>query len=256
VVSRFVAAADGTAAGEVRLLEVPQPFPNHKGGQLAFGPDGFLYVGLGDGGSGNDPMGNGQNLGALLGKVLRLDVSGGASAPYRVPADNPFAGREGARGEIWAYGLRNPWRFSFDPATGQLWLGDVGQNEREEVNIVTRGGNYGWGVMEGTGCLGQRACDREGKILPVKEYETGQNCSITGGFVYRGSAIPALRGAYVYADYCSGRIWALRYDGSSLTADAELIDAPLMISSFARDNAGELYVLAHGDNGGIFKIVR
>jgi glucose/arabinose dehydrogenase len=253
ILSRFIPNADGSGSSEVRLLEIPQPFPNHKGGQIVFGPDGYLYVGLGDGGSGRDPMGNGQNVGVILGKILRLDVSGGGNQPYQIPADNPFAGRPGARGEIWAYGLRNPWRFSFDPQ-GRLWVGDVGQNEREEIDVVTRGGNYGWGIMEGMDCLDQRPCNKEGLVLPIFEYNTGANCSITGGFVYRGSSIPALQGAYVYADYCSGRIWALRYDGANVTEQAELLDAPFPISSFAQDRAGELYVLAHGDAGGIFKL--
>ena len=256
VLSRFVADPSGSGGAETVLLEIPQPFANHNGGQIAFGPDGYLYVGLGDGGSARDPMSNGQNLGVLLGKILRIDVaSASANLPYAIPADNPFLGRAGARGEIWAYGVRNPWRFSFDPQTGDLWVGDVGQNEREEVNLVTKGGNYGWAIMEGTGCLGQPPCDQEGLMVPIKEYETGQNCSITGGFVYRGTAIPVLRGAYVYSDYCSGRIWALRYNGSTVTADGELFDANIQISSFARDNDGELYVLAHGDAGGIFKLV-
>jgi glucose/arabinose dehydrogenase len=200
-------------------------------------------------------MGNGQNLGALLGKILRLDVSGpSANLPYRIPSDNPFVSRAGARGEIWTYGMRNPWRFSFDEQ-GRLWVGDVGQNEREEVDIVEKGGTYGWGTMEGTDCLDQRPCNKEGLLLPILEYETGANCSITGGFVYHGRVIASLQGAYVYGDYCSGRVWALRYDGGQVTEQAELLDSDIMISSFALDPAGEIYVLQHAGAGGIFKLV-
>jgi glucose/arabinose dehydrogenase len=261
VVSRFTAAPGANAAAilatENVLLEIPQPFSNHKGGQIAFGPDGYLYVGLGDGGSARDPMGNGQNLGALLAKILRIDVSGGGA--YRIPLDNPFVGRAGARGEVWAYGVRNPWRFSFDSATGRLWLADVGQDRREEVNVVEKGGNYGWNVLEGSECLGGgTACARDDKILPILEYETGANCSITGGFVYHGSQIASLQGAYVYGDYCSGRVWGLRYDGSRVRQQAQLTDSSFRISSFAVDNSGEIYVIAHGESAsqsGIFKLV-
>jgi glucose/arabinose dehydrogenase len=202
-------------------------------------------------------MGNGQNLGVLLGKILRIDVAGGGN--YRIPSDNPFAGRAGARGEIWAYGIRNPWRFSFETPTGRLWLGDVGQNEREEINVVEKGGNYGWNVMEGTGCLGGgNGCSRNGLSLPILEYETGANCSVTGGFVYRGNEIAALRGAYVYGDYCSGLVWALRYDGSRVTEQSQIASAGFRISSFTQDRNGELYVIAHGESAaqaGIYKLV-
>ena len=258
VLSRFQANAAGTSAdprSESLILEVAQPFSNHNGGQIAFGPDRFLYVGLGDGGSGRDPMGNGQNLGALLGKLLRLDVSGaGNGRAYRVPPDNPFVGRSGARDEIYAYGLRNPWRFSWDAETGRLWLADVGQNNWEEVDVIEKGGNYGWSIMEATHCLPGTSCTPTG-ILPVVEYPTGQSCSVTGGFVYHGGAIAALRGAYVYGDYCSGRIWGLRYDGEKVTEEAELIDSSIQISSFAVDRGGGLYALAHSNQGGgIFKL--
>jgi glucose/arabinose dehydrogenase len=264
VVSRFTAPAPRTAAdpaSEQAILTVDQPFPNHNGGQTSFGPDGFLYIGMGDGGAGNDPFGNGQNLGVLLGKLLRIDVGGTSPGlAYRIPPDNPFAGRQGARGEIWAYGLRNPWRFSFDRETGQLWLGDVGQNFREEIDIIEKGGNYGWSVMEGMQCRGGGSnCDRAGLIPPVIDYPTtgfGGDCSVTGGFVYRGSAIPALRGAYVYGDYCSGKIWALRWDGSRVMEQGLLIDSDIMISSFAQDAQGEIYALAHSaQGGGIYKLV-
>jgi glucose/arabinose dehydrogenase len=237
------------------LLEVDQPFANHNGGQLAFGPDGFLYVGLGDGGSGNDPFGNAQNLGVLLGKVLRLGVSrSSAGLAYAIPPDNPFAGQDGARGEIWAYGLRNPWRFSFDKATGALWVGDVGQNAREEVDFVTKGANLGWPLMEGATCRPSARCDD--LVPPVIDYPTsGGNCAVTGGFVYRGTALPQLAGAYVYGDYCSGRVWALRYDGTRVTEQRQVADLGSSLSTFAQGNDGELYALAYGGDGGLYKLV-
>ena len=260
IIARYTAPGPRTQAdpaSEQILLDVGQPFPNHKGGQTSFGPDGFLYIGFGDGGSGNDPQGNGQNRNVLLGKILRIDVSGGGSGlPYRIPADNPFVGQGGVRQEIWAYGFRNPWRFSFDRQTGELWAGDVGQNTREEIDLVTKGGNYGWVIMEGNGCVGSGSCDRTGLTLPVHEYRTASpNCSVTGGFVYRGSTVAALRGAYVFGDFCSGIIWGLRYDGGSVNEVAELVRSGLQISSFAQDNQGEIYALAYGSSGGIYRIV-
>jgi glucose/arabinose dehydrogenase len=262
VIARFQANADRTRAdpaSEQRLLEINQPYPNHKGGQLLFGPDGYLYIGMGDGGSANDPGNRAQNLGELLGKILRIDVSGAsATAPYKIPPDNPFANQAGARAEIFAYGLRNPWRFAFDPATNALWVGDVGQNNWEEIDIVTKGGNYGWPQMEGTHCNAARGsnCQREGTVAPVLDYPTASpNCSVTGGFVYRAGRIPSLEGAYVYGDYCSGKIWALRYDGKKVTEQTEIADLPVNISSFATDRAGNLYALAHSDSGGgIYRI--
>jgi glucose/arabinose dehydrogenase len=260
VVSRFRSNQQhsaGDPASEEVLLEIGQPFVNHNGGQIAFGPDGFLYIGMGDGGSARDPMGNGQNPGVLLGKLLRIDVAGTSPGrAYRVPDDNPFVGQAGVRDEIWATGLRNPWRFSFDADNGALWLADVGQNVREEVNVVTRGGNYGWATMEGAGCLGGgNNCDKDGLIPPVIDYATGQNCSVTGGFVYRGREMQQLRGAYVYGDYCSGRVWGLRYDGSQVTEHVEFLDADFRISSFAVDAQGEIYVLQHDNAGAIFKLI-
>jgi len=258
VISRFQSSSGGIGDpdSEEVILEVPQPFSNHNGGQIVFGPDGYLYVGLGDGGSARDPQGNGQNLGTLLGSILRLDVSGG-SAGYSVPPDNPFVGQGSARGEIWAYGLRNPWRFSFDSDTGDLWVGDVGQNTREEIDLVVKGGNYGWSIMEGAGCLGGGSnCDKDGLLAPVIDYDNGRGgCSVTGGFVYRGSAIPDLQGAYVYSDYCTGTIWALRFDGSSVIAHEEIGQADFNVSSFAQGPEGELYVLEHAEDGGIYRIV-
>ena len=254
VVSSF--ASTGTAAdpaSEAVLLEVAQPFSNHNGGQIAFGPDGHLYVALGDGGSGGDPQGHGQNVETLLGTLLRIDVSDRRA--YRVPADNPFVGQAG-RDEIWAYGLRNSWRFSFDLETGALWAGDVGQNEWEEVNLITRGGNYGWNVMEGTHCFRTAQCDRSGLIIPITSYPNSgaTGCSVTGGFVYRGAAIPALRGAYVYGDYCSGTVWALRHDGARATIEDEIGSAGFRIGSFAQDRDGEIYVLEHATRGGIHRL--
>jgi glucose/arabinose dehydrogenase len=255
VISRFI--ANGPASqptSESVRLEIAQPFSNHNGGQIVFGPDGYLYIGLGDGGSARDPQGNGQNLNALLGKLLRIDVSG--SSGYTVPSDNPFAGRSGTRGEIWAYGLRNPWRFSFDRATGTLWLADVGQNSREEVDIIEKGANYGWVIMEGKECLGGGNCNRNGLVLPVIDYtSTGEHCSVTGGFVYRGTRIAGLQGAYIYGDYCSGTIWGLRAQGGTLQENKQIGDANFSISSFAQGADGELYVLQHSQSGAIFQLV-
>ena len=252
VLSRFETDGSGLGddASESVLLEVPQPFSNHNGGMIEFGPDGMLYVALGDGGSAGDPQRNGQNLDTLLGAILRIDVTQTGGAPYAVPNDNPFVGQGGARGEIWAYGLRNPWRFSFDRETGDLWTGDVGQNALEEVDIVQRGGNYGWNVMEGSRCFRSSSCNPDDFEAPVAEYGRDLGCSITGGYVYRGQRLPDLRGIYLYADYCSGRIWGLRYDGERVTEQAQLARASFQIPSFGEDEAGEVYVL--GFNGGIY----
>ncbi len=249
VLSRFDHGPEGperTASSEQVLLEIEQPFPNHNGGMIEFGPDGLLYVGLGDGGSRGDPTGNGQNRSTLLGSLLRIDVSGNTAA-YRIPTDNPFAGEPDGRGEIWAYGLRNPWRFSFDPATGQLWLADVGQQRLEEIDLIEKGGNYGWNITEGTDCFGSTSCDRTGLVEPVFAYDHSLGCSITGGYVYRGSAIPDLQGAYVYGDFCSGRIWGLRYADGKVVEQRQIARAAGSISSFAQDAAGELYVITFTD---------
>ncbi len=256
VLSRFETGANGLGdpASEVVLLEVAQPYPNHNGGMIEFGPDGMLYVALGDGGSAGDPRRHGQNLGTLLGTILRIDVTqpeGGA--PYAIPGDNPFAGQSGARGEIWAYGLRNAWRFSFDRETGDLWTGDVGQNALEEVDVVRRGGNYGWNEMEGSRCF-RPACDPGAFEPPVIEYGRDSGCSITGGYVYRGQRLPELRGVYLYADFCSGRIWGLRYDGERVTEQAQLARAEFQVPSFGEDEVGEVYVL--GFDGGVYTFAR
>jgi glucose/arabinose dehydrogenase len=239
-------------ASEIVVLEIAQPFDNHNGGQLAFGPDGYLYIGMGDGGSGGDPMRNGQNKNVLLAKLLRIDVSD--RTKYRVPSDNPFAAG-GGRGEIWAYGLRNPWRFSFDTATGALWLGDVGQDAYEEIDIVSRGANYGWNIMEATHCYNASTCATAGLTLPVAEYPHSLGCSVTGGFVDRGAA-PDLNGVYLFGDYCSGRIWGIRLATGQLIGPAQIATSGFSISSFAQDRAGEVYVLQYASSGGIYKITR
>jgi hypothetical protein len=223
---------------------VGQPFGNHNGGQIRFGLDGFLYIALGDGGSGGDPQDNGEDLTTLLGSLLRIDVdnpSGGMN--YGMPTDNPFVGNtEGARKEIYAYGLRNPWRFSFDPPTGTLWLADVGQGSLEEIDIIEAGGNYGWDIMEGTQCFEPSSgCNTDGLILPVHEYGRSLGQSVTGGFVYRGARVPGLIGQYVYADFVSGRIWAYT---EVTDTNVELLDTNLGISAFGVDEAQELYFTA------------
>ena len=244
---------------ELVIIEIPQPYGNHNGGQLAFGPDGFLYIGLGDGGSGGDPHGHGQDTGSLLGSVLRIDVGGASEGMnYRVPPDNPFVGVPGARDEIWAYGLRNPWRFSFQVVgeqSGTLWLGDVGQNNWEEVDIIQPGLNYGWNLMEGNHCYQSGAeCGQTSLALPIIQYPNPQQgCSITGGHVFSGRGMPSLIGAYVYGDFCSGKIWGLRYNGESVTEQALLAESGLLISSFGVDQAGSLYVLSF--NEGIYWLV-
>ncbi len=232
---------------ETIVLEVAQPFSNHNGGQIAFGSEGLLYVALGDGGSGGDPREHGQNRRTLLGSILRIDVdqpSGGR--PYGIPPDNPFAGNtEGFREEIFAYGLRNPWRFSFDAATGRLWAADVGQNAFEEIDLIEPGGNYGWNTMEGMHCFDPPSgCATAGLTPPVWEYDHGEGRSVTGGFVYRGPGVPQLAGKYVYADFVSGKIWALAFEGGAVQAHAELLDTTLGISSFGVDENRELYFCA------------
>ena len=241
---------------ELVLLEVAQPFPNHKGGQIAFGPDGYLYIALGDGGSAGDPRGNGQNRATLLGKILRIDVDLSSSGVnYGIPPDNPFAGNtEGFREEIYTYGLRNPWRFSFDSATGRLWVADVGQNRMEEIDIVEKGKNYGWNIMEGTLCYSpSEGCNQTGLELPVWEYGHDLGYSVTGGFIYHGSLMPDLTGTYIYGDYGSGRIWALEYKSGNQTANKELVDSSLNIASFGIDQQNELYICDY--NGKIYKLI-
>jgi glucose/arabinose dehydrogenase len=236
------------------ILTVDQPFDNHNGGLLLFGPDGKLYVGLGDGGSGGDPLGNGQSLGTLLGKILRIDVDAGD--PYAVPPDNPFVGRAGARGEIWAYGLRNPWRFAFDAATNRLYIADVGQSAWEEVNVVPAdqgGQNFGWNIMEGTHCYGASSCDQGGLTLPVLEYSHDDGCSITGGYVYRGTLAASVKGQYFYSDYCTGFLRSFTFDGTTASAPTTWNVGDIgNVQSFGEDAAGELYILS--TNGTVYRV--
>jgi glucose/arabinose dehydrogenase len=244
-------------ASEELVLAVEQPFWNHNGGSIAFGPDGYLYWGLGDGGSRDDPFGNGQNLDTLLGKILRLDVDrrdGGQG--YGIPADNPFVGNPDARGEIFAFGFRNPWQLAFDRATGKLWTADVGQDQWEEVDVVTKGGNYGWSLREGTRPFGTRPEQDAELIDPVWEYDHQIGKSITGGFVYRGKAIPELTGAYLYGDFVSGRLWALKLDAAGGKAINLAIPwNGLPIFGFGTDVDGEAYVLTSSATGqGVFRL--
>jgi glucose/arabinose dehydrogenase len=253
VVSRFRSTGPRQAvdrASEELLLEVEQPWGNHNGADLKFGPDGFLYVSLGDGGAANDPKRHGQDLQTLLGSVLRLDVSAAAGdRPYAIPAENPFVGRADARPEIWCYGLRNPWRMAFDRATGALWCGDVGQNSWEEVDILIAGGNYGWNAYEGSRPFAKKPADVQlptDHIPPVFEYDRSMQTgglSITGGFVYRGQRFPALQGVYLCADYASGNVWGL--DAARPTEHRLVMRGGRSICSFAEDPAGELYVVEH-----------
>jgi glucose/arabinose dehydrogenase len=272
-VARFhrLSAYRADPSSEQTVLKVLQPYSNHNGGQLVFGPDGYLYVGMGDGGASNDPHGNGQNPNTLLGALLRIDAEPRKTGrPYAIPPDNPFVGRAGFRPEVWAYGLRNPWRFSFDPLNGRLFLGDVGQDRREEIDLIVRGGNYGWNIMEGEICnpAVDAHCNPSGFELPIITYPNRGGSAVTGGFVYRGQAFPGLCGTYLYADYVTGRVWGLRYDGRHVTAHRELRPsesflekmkrrfkdaADLHISSFGLDEAGEIYAVDH-ISGRIFKV--
>ncbi len=250
VVSRFTVSGDDPDSADVSsefvILEIEQPYANHNGGQLVFGPDGYLYIGMGDGGNGGDPEGHGQNRHTLLGALLRIDVDHPMEGiPYGIPADNPFVGnQDGVREEIYAYGLRNPWRFSFDSVTGELWLADVGQNAYEEIDMVTSGGNYGWNIMEGWHCyLPASNCDTTGLSRPIWEYDHSKGFSITGGFVYHGAKIAELQGKYIYADWGSGTGWMLDYDGGGPPMNTELFQmGARSVSSFGVDEAGELYI--------------
>lgn len=239
-------------ATERILLTWNQPFTNHKGGQLAFGPDGFLYIGLGDGGSGGDPLGNGQNLQTLLGKMLRIDVDHmDPGLQYAIPAGNPFVGV--GQPEIWAYGLRNPWRFSFERGTGRLFCADVGQDNWEEVDLLQSGGNFGWNKMEGAHCFPPgSSCNTIG-VLPIAEYDHSEGEAVIGGYVYKGSAIPSLAGTYILGDYISGKIWGLAEGPPGTWTRTELLSTNRNITSFGQDAAGEVYVVDY--SGSVLKLV-
>lgn len=241
-----------------QLLFVEQPFRNHNGGQLAFGPDGFLYIALGDGGSGGDPQNNGQNPATLLGGILRIDIdSPTGDLAYGIPSDNPFAdGADGAP-EVYIYGLRNPWRFSFDRETGDLYIADVGQNGMEEITMLPTGeqagANLGWNRLEGSACFADAACDPDGTVLPTVEYNHEFGCSVTGGYVMRGGLIPALDGVYLFGDYCSGLLWGTARDADGAWQTSEPVETGLNISSFGQGPDGELYVVDL--NGAVYQVV-
>lgn len=247
------------AGSEQVILSAMQPFSNHNGGQVAFGPDGMLYIALGDGGSGGDPQNLAQNLNSLLGKLLRLRVLADGSA--EIPADNPHVGQAGRRGEIWSHGLRNPWRFSFDPANGDLFIADVGQSALEEVNAATatsgsgRGLNFGWRIMEGTNCFNPASgCNQAGLTLPVVTYGRGDGCSITGGYVYRGTRVPPLSGHYLYSDFCDGWVRSFRLQGGVATSLTQwpTLQVTGSVTSFGRDASGELHIMTSA--GALYRI--
>ena len=263
VISRFTAETGNPNTAkpdsEKIILEIAQPYQNHNGGQLRFGPDGYLYIGMGDGGSAGDPQGNAQDRNTLLGAILRIDInSSDPGLNYSIPEENPFVGNiAGYREEIYAYGLRNPWRFSFDTITGDLWVGDVGQDAIEEIDIIQAGGNYGWNIKEGESCYNPAVgCNSTGLIDPIFQYHHNVGECITGGFVYRGSSLPVLSGHYVYADYISGRIWSLSYSGIGSVSNAELFDTNLYISSFGIDVQNEIYFLAFSGKVYSFELVQ
>lgn len=264
VISRFKLNAQdpdkADADSEEILLKYEQPYSNHNGGKIAFGPDGYLYISAGDGGSGGDPQNHGQDRTTLLGSIMRIDVNNkSGNLNYAVPNDNPFKGNNnGIKEEIYAYGLRNVWKFNFDNDSKRLYAADVGQNKIEEVNIIEKGGNYGWRIMEASDCFKpESGCNKEGLKLPIHEYlqSSGAGRSITGGYVYRGKELPELQGKYVYGDYQTGNIWALNYDGNKVSSNDQLMSSRILISSFGEDSNKELYVLSHAD-GKIYKIVK
>lgn len=250
VISRFSTGPDGRGdpGSEKILLRHDQPETNFNGGMLVFGSDGYLYIGLGTGGTKRELQDYAQDTGSLLGKILRIDVDSGE--PYGIPADNPFTGKPGARAEVWAYGLRNPWRFSFDRGTGDLYIGGPGEFKREWIDFQVAGSpggqNFGWPILEGTMCYQGGACERRGLQLPITEYETYKdgNCAVIGGYVYRGERSPALTGAYLFGDFCSGRVWALSRDPIGQWLTTEMVSLGTLLSSFGEDEAGEIYACA------------
>ena len=262
IVARYsVSASNPDSAlksSELIFLTVNQPYPNHKGGKLAFGMDNCFYIALGDGGSAGDPNNNAQNRSVLLGKILRINVDSATNGNnYSIPPDNPFYGNtQGYRQEIFTWGMRNPWRFSFDPPTARLWCADVGQDEWEEVDILYSGKNYGWHLMEGFHCYNPPSgCDTTGLTLPIIEYQhLSGNCSITGGYVYRGTELTALVGQYIYGDYCTGRVWSLSYDSINPPVNTLLVNAGFPISTFGLDENKALYACKYGTTGAIYKL--
>jgi glucose/arabinose dehydrogenase len=260
-VARYHVAANPDSADDASatpVLSQAQPFANHNGGLLLFGPDGYLYVGLGDGGSGGDPQGNGQSLNTQLGKILRIDVNG--APPYAIPPGNPFAGTAGAKPEIWAYGLRNPWRFAFDRQTGDLYIADVGQGAREEVDFqpaASQGGeNYGWNVMEGLACYNASTCNQTGLTLPVLDYAHDQGCAIVGGYVYRGTRLPILSGWYLYSDNCTDFVRSLKVANGVVVEQhdwSSVLQPSQGVTSFGEDARGELYITT--GSGNVYRIV-
>ncbi|MBI3962215.1 MAG: PQQ-dependent sugar dehydrogenase [Deinococcus sp.] len=260
VVSEFQVSTDPDVAdptSEKITLQVKHRPANHNGGQIAFGPEGYLYIALGDGGGSGDPFGNGQNPHTLLGKILRIDVD--SAEPYGIPPDNPFVGTGQGLGEIWVYGLRNPWRFSFDRETGDLWIGDVGQESFEEIDLGVPGGNYGWSVLEGNHCYLQDDCDQSGFVAPVLEYSHNVGQAVIGGYVYRGMALPGWQGTYFYADFISGVVRSFRYVNGVVTDQMDHTRAlgGLSITSFGEDAQGELYLVTVSGTraGSVYRIV-
>lgn len=252
VVSQFQVQPNNPNAADPNseqiLLTIGQPYNNHNGGQIKFGPDGYLYIGMGDGGSAGDPDNNGQTFGTLLGNLLRIDVDNGGEATYAIPASNPFVDQDDARNEIWSTGLRNPWRFSFDRLTGDLFISDVGQNAWEEINfqpVNSPGGeNYGWKIYEGNHCFVDN-CTDEGFVFPIFEYNHEFGCSITGGYIYRGTQYPSLWGNYFVTDYCTGNVWAIMQQPSGEWSSQLVLQSGRLVASFGEDAAGELYMLDH-----------